>query len=75
MIFWTTGTEVENLLLFKQGAILLFRSPGVPLRAGGSNFEREMENINILSIHAAYNVNIAYHMISIITSIPLNSKH
>ena len=27
----TTDTEVENLLLFKQGVILIFRSPGVPL--------------------------------------------
>ncbi len=27
----TTSTEVKNLLLFKQGVILLFRPPGVPL--------------------------------------------
>ena len=30
----TTGTDVQNLLLFKHGVILLFRSPGVPLKRG-----------------------------------------
>ena len=50
----TTGTEVKNLLLFKQGVILLFRPPGVPLNTGSPGCFAD----NILGISDA-----VYHFI------------
>ena len=62
----TTGTEVKNLLLFKQGVMLLFRPPGVPLDDQKRRFSEDsmINHLNLLTKNPRDTVLVSFHWLT-----------